>query len=58
MTTSRSIINTIGFAFVVAGLPPMAIALGWLIVLLCIGLGLLVGGALADVLDAQPDLHC
>jgi hypothetical protein len=32
MTTSRSIINTIGFAFVVAGLPPMAIALGWLIV--------------------------
>ena len=32
MTTSKSIINTIGFAFVVAGLPPMAIALGWLIV--------------------------
>ncbi len=32
MTTSKSIINTIGFAFVVAGLPPLAIALGWLIV--------------------------
>jgi hypothetical protein len=32
MTTSRSILNTIGFAFVVAGLPPLAIALGWLIV--------------------------
>ena len=32
MTTSRSIVNTIGFAFVVAGLPPLAIALGWLIV--------------------------
>ena len=32
MTTSRSITNTIGFAFVVAGLPPLAIALGWLIV--------------------------
>jgi hypothetical protein len=32
VTTSRSIVNTIGFAFVVAGLPPLAIALGWLIV--------------------------
>ena len=32
MTTSRSIINSIGFAFAVAGLPPLAIALGWLIV--------------------------
>ena len=32
MTTSRSVTNTIGFAFVVAGLPPLAIALGWLIV--------------------------
>ena len=32
MTTSRSIIKTIGFAFVAAGLPPLAIALGWLIV--------------------------
>ena len=32
MATSRSILNTIGFAFVVAGLPPLAIALGWLIV--------------------------
>jgi hypothetical protein len=32
MTTSRSILNTIGFAFVVAGLPPLALALGWLIV--------------------------
>ena len=32
MTTSKSTINTIGFAFVVAGLPPLAIALGWLIV--------------------------
>jgi len=30
--TPRSIIGTIGFAFVVAGLPPLAIALGWLIV--------------------------
>ena len=32
MTTSKSIINRMGFAFIVAGLPPMAIALGWLIV--------------------------
>ena len=32
MTTSRSITNTIAFAFAVAGLPPLAIALGWLIV--------------------------
>ena len=32
MTPSKSILNTIGFAFVVAGLPPLAIALGWLIV--------------------------
>jgi len=32
MTTSRSIGNTVGFAFFVAGLPPLAIALGWLIV--------------------------
>ena len=32
MTTSRSIANTIGFAFVVAGLPPLALALGWLTV--------------------------
>ena len=32
MTTSRSILNTIGFALVVAGLPPLALALGWLIV--------------------------
>ena len=30
MTTSRSINNSIGFAFVVAGLPPLALALGWL----------------------------
>jgi hypothetical protein len=30
MTTSRSITNTIGFAFIVAGLPPLALALGWL----------------------------
>jgi hypothetical protein len=30
MTTSRSITNAIGFAFVVAGLPPLALALGWL----------------------------
>mgnify|MGYP001432927516 CR=1 FL=1 len=30
MTTSRSIANTLGFAFVVAGLPPLALALGWL----------------------------
>ncbi len=32
MTTSKSISNTIGFAFVVAGLPPLALALGWLTV--------------------------
>jgi hypothetical protein len=32
MTTSRSITNAIGFAFVVAGLPPLALALGWLTV--------------------------
>lgn len=32
MTTSKSINNTIGFAFVVAGLPPLALALGWLTV--------------------------
>jgi hypothetical protein len=32
VTTSKSIINTIGFAFVVAGLPPLAFALGWLTV--------------------------
>lgn len=32
MTKHRSITNTIGFAFAVAGLPPLAIALGWLIV--------------------------
>ena len=32
MTPSKSVLNTIGFAFVVAGLPPLAIALGWLIV--------------------------
>ncbi len=32
MTTSRSIFNTIGFAFVVAGLPPLALAFGWLTV--------------------------
>ena len=32
MTTSRSIANTLGFAFVVAGLPPLALALGWLTV--------------------------
>ena len=32
MTTSGSILNTIGFAFVVAGLPALALALGWLIV--------------------------
>lgn len=30
MTSSRGISRTIGFAFVVAGLPPLAIALGWL----------------------------
>jgi hypothetical protein len=32
MTTSKSIINRMGFAFIVAGLPPLSIALGWLIV--------------------------
>jgi hypothetical protein len=32
MTTSRNITNAIGFAFVVAGLPPLALALGWLTV--------------------------
>jgi hypothetical protein len=32
VTTSRAITNTIGFAFVVAGLPPLALALGWLAV--------------------------
>lgn len=32
MTTSRSIGNKLGFAFVVAGLPPLALALGWLAV--------------------------
>jgi hypothetical protein len=32
VTTSRSINNAIGFAFVVAGLPPLALALGWLTV--------------------------
>jgi len=32
MTTSRSITNAIGFAFAVAGLPPLALALGWLTV--------------------------
>jgi hypothetical protein len=32
MTTSKSINNSIGFAFVVAGLPPLALALGWLTV--------------------------
>jgi hypothetical protein len=32
VTTSGSIANTLGFAFVVAGLPPLALALGWLIV--------------------------
>jgi hypothetical protein len=32
MTTSRSITNAIGFAFVVAGLPPLTLALGWLTV--------------------------
>jgi hypothetical protein len=32
MTTTKSISNTIGFAFVVAGLPPLALALGWLTV--------------------------
>ena len=30
MTTSRSINKSIGFAFIVAGLPPLALALGWL----------------------------
>ncbi len=30
MTTARGISRTIGFALVVAGLPPLAIALGWL----------------------------
>lgn len=30
MTTSRSINNAIGFAFIVASLPPLALALGWL----------------------------
>jgi len=32
VTTSNSIIRTIGFAFAVAGLPPLALALGWLTV--------------------------
>ena len=32
MRTSRSIINTVGFAFFAASLPPLAIALGWLYV--------------------------
>ena len=32
MTTSRSIVNTIGVAFAVSGLPPLALALGWLAV--------------------------
>ena len=32
MNSSRSIVGTIGFAFVVAGLPPLALALGWLAV--------------------------
>jgi hypothetical protein len=32
MTASRSILNTIGFAFFAAALPPLAIALGWLFV--------------------------
>jgi hypothetical protein len=32
MMTTRSTFNTVGFAFVVAGLPPLAVALGWLIV--------------------------
>ena len=30
VTSSRGILRTIGFAFAVAGLPPLAIALGWL----------------------------
>lgn len=30
MTTSRSIDNALGFAFIVASLPPLALALGWL----------------------------
>ncbi len=30
MMSSRGVTRTIGFAFVVAGLPPLAIALGWL----------------------------
>jgi hypothetical protein len=32
MTPARITLNTIGFAFIAAGLPPLAIALGWLIV--------------------------
>jgi len=32
MTTSRSILNWLGFALVVAGLPPLALALDWLAV--------------------------
>ena len=32
MTSSRSIVSTIGFAFVVSGLTPLALALGWLAV--------------------------
>jgi hypothetical protein len=30
VTSSRGIVNTIGFAFVVAGVLPLALALGWL----------------------------
>lgn len=32
MTSSRSIVGTMGFAFVVSGLTPLALALGWLAV--------------------------
>ena len=32
LTAHRTTLNTLGFAFVAAGLPPLAIALGWLIV--------------------------
>ena len=32
MTPARTTLNTIGFALIAAGLPPLAIALGWLIV--------------------------